>query len=97
MARGGGISCGWVVLSFGVGLLVGLAGTIAILAGKTETAASSALPGVPSFPKQRVWANVESGIYHVPGGPFYGKTKSGRWMTEEEAIRAGLRKAKRQA
>jgi len=97
MARGGGISCGWMVLSFGVGLLVGLAGAVAILAGKTEAAASSALPAVPSLPKQRVWANVESGIYHVAGGPFYGKTKSGRWMTEGEAIQAGYRKAKRQA
>jgi len=86
-----------VVLSFGVGLLIGLAGAIAILAGKTEAAASSALPAVPSLPKQRVWANVDSGIYHVAGSPFYGKTQSGRWMTEGEAVRAGLRKAKRRA
>jgi len=96
MARSGGISCGWMVLSFSVGLLVGLTCACAISAGKAGAAASSALPTVPSLPKPRVWANVESGIYHVAGGPFYGKTKTGRWMREEEAVKAGLRKAKRQ-
>lgn len=96
MARGGGISCGWMALSFSVGLLAGLVGAFVVTAGKTAAAASSALPTVTSLPNERVWANVESGIYHVAGSPFFGKTKTGRWMPEEEAVKAGFRKAKRQ-
>lgn len=95
MARGDGICCGWLVLSFGVGLLLGLAGAFAILAGKAEAAASPAMPTVPSLPKRMVWANVESGVYHVEGGPFYGKTRKGEWMSEAEAVKAGFRKARR--
>lgn len=38
----------------------------------------------------------EACIYHVPGGRFYGKTKSERcYATEEEAVRDGCRRSKR--
>jgi len=33
-------------------------------------------------------------IYHYEGDRFYGKTKSGKYMTEQEAIGAGYRASK---
>ena len=44
--------------------------------------------------KGMVWVNTSSKIYHVEGDKWYGKTKKGEWMTEEDAIKAGNRKAK---
>ncbi|HLH43194.1 MAG TPA: hypothetical protein VKV74_09425 [Bryobacteraceae bacterium] len=40
-----------------------------------------------------VWVNTDSGIYHK-GGRWYGKTKQGKFMTEDEAVRAGYKAAK---
>ncbi len=42
----------------------------------------------------KVWVNVESGIYHK-GGRWYGKTKNGKFMTADEAKKAGYKPAKR--
>jgi hypothetical protein len=41
----------------------------------------------------KVWVNTESGIYHK-GGKWFGTTKQGKFMTEQEATRAGYRAAK---
>jgi hypothetical protein len=41
-----------------------------------------------------VWVNTESKIYHKPGSRWYGKTVSGEWLTEAEAIKAGYRASK---
>ena len=38
-----------------------------------------------------VWANTESKVYHKEGDHWYGKTKQGEWMTEDEAVKAGYR------
>ena len=46
--------------------------------------------------KGLVWVNLNSGVYHK-GGDFYGKTKSGKFMTEDEAKKAGHREAKEPA
>lgn len=43
--------------------------------------------------KGMVWVNLNSGIYHKDG-EFYGKTKNGKFMTEDEAKKAGYRAAK---
>jgi hypothetical protein len=43
----------------------------------------------------KVWVNLDSGIYHKRGR-WYGKTKNGKFMTEDEAKKAGYRKAKRE-
>jgi DNA uptake protein ComE-like DNA-binding protein len=40
-----------------------------------------------------VWVNLPSGIYHHEGDRWYGKTKSGKYMTEQDAIAAGYRAA----
>lgn len=39
----------------------------------------------------RVWVNTASGVYHCPGGRWYGKTKQGEYMTEREARERGDR------
>jgi hypothetical protein len=40
-----------------------------------------------------VWVNQTSRVYHR-GGEFYGKTKRGKFMTENDAKKAGFHEAK---
>ena len=40
----------------------------------------------------KVWVNLNSGVYHK-GGRWYGKTKNGKFMTEDEAKKAGYKPA----
>jgi hypothetical protein len=46
--------------------------------------------------KGMVWVNLESKVYHVEGDQYYGKTESGGWMTEDEAIKKGYHKSKQE-
>jgi hypothetical protein len=69
---------------------------------KSQTAAaptktSTSKPSAPTDAEiaaakaqHRVWVNLDSKIYHK-GGRWYGKTKNGKFMTEEEAKAAGYR------
>ena len=41
-----------------------------------------------------VWVNLESGVYHYEGSRYYGKTKSGKYMSEADAVKAGYHPAK---
>jgi hypothetical protein len=41
----------------------------------------------------KVWVNTDSGVYHK-SGQWYGATKQGKFMTEQDAIRAGYKPAK---
>ena len=43
---------------------------------------------------RKVWVNTATGVYHRDGDVWYGKTKQGEYMTEDEAIRAGYRPSK---
>ena len=43
----------------------------------------------------KVWVNLDSGIYHK-SGRWYGKTKNGKFMTVDEAKKAGYKPAKRE-
>ena len=44
-------------------------------------------------PGVKVWVNTKSGIYHCPDTPWYGKTKNGEYMTQQEAQAKGHRPA----
>jgi hypothetical protein len=41
-----------------------------------------------------VWVNTESGVYHKEGTRYYGKTKTGKYMSEADAQKAGFHGAK---
>jgi hypothetical protein len=41
----------------------------------------------------QVWVNTRSGKYWRPGSPYYGRTKRGKFMTEEEAQKRGFQPA----
>ena len=43
--------------------------------------------------KGLVWVNLSSGVYHKEG-KFYGKTKRGKFMSEDDAKKAGYHEAK---
>jgi hypothetical protein len=37
----------------------------------------------------KVWVNASSGVYHCPGGQYYGNTKRGEYHSESQAIAQG--------
>jgi hypothetical protein len=39
----------------------------------------------------KVWVNTASNVYHCPGTRYYGTTKAGTYMTEDEAKAKGAR------
>ena len=56
--------------------------------------APSAIDIAAAKTAHKVWVNLDTGIYHK-GGRWYGKTKNGKFMTVEEAKKAGYKAAKR--
>jgi DNA uptake protein ComE-like DNA-binding protein len=69
---------------------------------RTETAPAPRATAPRSTPSQdganadhqgQVWLNTDTNIYHRQDSRWYGKTKSGKYVTEEEAIREGARAA----
>jgi hypothetical protein len=44
--------------------------------------------------KGMVWVNAKTKVYHQADSQFYGKTKHGKFMTKEEASKAGYKAAK---
>jgi hypothetical protein len=61
---------------------------------KTVSAAPSAADIAAAKASHKVWVNLETGIYHK-GGRWYGKTKTGKFMTVDDAKKAGYKAAKR--
>ena len=57
--------------------------------GSTESTASQQPPS-----KGMVWVNTATKVYHYEGDRWYGKTKEGKYMTEDDAIKAGYRASK---
>lgn len=41
----------------------------------------------------QVWLNTNSGVYHCPGGRYYGNTKRGTYLAESKAVARGYRAA----
>jgi len=58
-----------------------------------ETPAPSDKEIADAKAKGMVWVNLSSKIYHKEG-KFYGKTKRGKFMSEDDAKKAGYREAK---
>ena len=56
---------------------------------RAETAPPAATPAAAG----QVWVNTRSGKYWKPGSQYYGKTKQGRFMSEQEAKAAGFQPA----
>ena len=50
-------------------------------------------PEAPGGGHGQVWVNTEAGVYHREGSPFYGTTQKGKYMTEQDAIQAGYKRA----
>lgn len=44
--------------------------------------------------KGMVWVNLSTKVYHKEGDRYYGNTKNGKFMTEDDAIKAGYTAAK---
>ncbi len=42
----------------------------------------------------QVWVNTDTHVYHKSGSRFYGKTKQGKYLSEQEAIKEGDKPAK---
>jgi hypothetical protein len=50
-------------------------------------------PPAPGGGHGQVWVNTETGVYHREGSRFYGTTRKGKYMTEQDAIQAGNKPA----
>jgi hypothetical protein len=61
---------------------------------KPASAAPSASDIAAAKASHKVWVNLDTGIYHK-GGRWYGKTKTGKFMTVDDAKKAGYKAAKR--
>ncbi len=69
-------------------------------AAKTTSKAAAAATPAPTAQeiadaqsKGMVWVNTNSKVYHTTG-EFYGKTKHGKFMTKDDADKAGFKAAK---
>lgn len=55
----------------------------------THTSKSVAMAPAPGGGADKVWLNTSSNVYHCPGTKYYGTTKAGAYMSEDEAKAKG--------
>jgi outer membrane biosynthesis protein TonB len=58
-----------------------------------RSAEEAANPPAPGGGHGQVWVNTETGVYHREGSRFYGTTRKGKYMTEQDAIQGGFKPA----
>jgi DNA uptake protein ComE-like DNA-binding protein len=61
---------------------------------KSSQASEETVPERQAPAKGMVWVNTATKVYHYEGDRWYGKTKEGKFMTEQDAIKAGYRASK---
>jgi len=69
--------------------------TVAAKASSPKTGSNSAADIAAAKASHKVWVNLDTRVYHRRGR-WYGKTKNGKFMTEDEAKKAGYKAAKRE-
>src|SRR5262245_38948717 len=60
-------------------------------AGRATEGATN--PPTPGGGHGQVWVNTETGVYHREGSRFYGTTRKGKYMIEQDAIQTGYKPA----
>jgi len=82
-----------------VGMLCAAAAWAQTAATATAAKASAAAPAKTAAAggTGKVWVNSSSKTYHCEGSKFYGKTKSGEYMSEADAKARGNHPVKGQA
>jgi hypothetical protein len=103
------MSRGWLSGLVLACFLAGNASALTFQSGSADSQAASdksksakSQPGTPSAAdiaaakaSGKVWVNLDSGVYHK-AGRWYGRTKNGKFMTVDEAKKAGYKASKRQ-
>lgn len=64
------------------------------MAPKATSAGSGPTEARQPPAKGMVWVNTATKVYHYEGDRWYGTTKEGKFMTEQDAIKAGYRASK---
>ena len=64
-------------------------------APKTATPKASSSEIASAKTGGQVWVNTDTGVYHK-GGRWYGKTKQGKFLSEDDAKKAGYRAAEKE-
>jgi hypothetical protein len=58
-----------------------------------HTTEQATRPEAPGGGHGLVWVNTEAGVYHREGSLFYGTTEKGKYMTEQQAVQSGFKRA----